>query len=154
MWTVLVGLLDGKPYEIFCGNSEDLYLPKTCNNGIIRKQGKGRYELDVVIRRSPVIYKDLASILMTDGQKGMTRLLSLALRHGALPRYIVEQLKKTNGSISDFSTAISRVLGKYVGTYELTGDENKCPKCGENSLMFTEGCIKCISEGCTYSRCS
>jgi ribonucleoside-diphosphate reductase alpha chain len=154
MWTVLIGLLDGKPYEVFCGTSEDLYLPKNCNNGIIRKQGKGTYELDVIIRRSPVVYKDLASILMTDGQKGMTRLLSLALRHGALPKYIVEQLKKTNGSISDFSTAISRVLSKYVDAYVLSGEDNKCPLCGESSLVNSEGCIKCVNEGCNYSRCS
>lgn len=153
MWTVLVGLLDGKPYEVFCGTSEDLYLPKTCSNGIIRKQGKGKYELDVVIKRSPVVYKDLASILMTDGQKGMTRLLSLALRHGALPKYIVEQLKKTNGSISDFSTAISRVLSKYVDAYVLSGEDSKCPNCGELSLVNVEGCIKCVLD-CGYSRCS
>jgi len=154
MWTVLVGLLDNKPYEIFCGSSEDLYLPKACKDGIIRKQGNGKYELEVMIRKSPVLYKDLATILMTDGQKGLTRMISLSLRHGALPRYIVDQLKKTNGSISDFSTAISRVLSKYVETYTLSGDKSVCPKCGEASLVNAEGCIKCINEGCTYSRCS
>lgn len=153
MWTVLVGLLDGKPYEVFCGTSEDLYLPKTCSNGIIRKQGKGKYELEVMVRRSPVVYKDLASILMTDGQKATTRILSLALRHGVLPKFIVEQLKKTNGSIVEFSTAISRVLSKYVDSFSLKDEENECPKCGENSLMNVEGCIKCINDTCSYSRC-
>jgi ribonucleoside-diphosphate reductase alpha chain len=152
-WTVLVGMLDGKPYEVFCGTSEDLYLPKTCTKGLIRKQGRGTYELDVVIRRSPVVYKDLASILMTDSQKGLTRLLSLSLRHGALPKYIVEQLKKTNGNISDFSTAISRVLSKYVDNYVLSGEDNKCPTCGEASLMYVEGCIKCLNDPCGYTRC-
>jgi ribonucleoside-diphosphate reductase alpha chain len=151
-WTVLIGLLDGKIFEIFCGSSEDLYLPKTCKEGIIRKQGKGKYELEVMIRKSPVIYKDLASILMTDSQKAITRLLSLNLRHGVLPKFIVEQLKKTNGSISDFSTAISRVLSRYVDTYELKEGENTCPNCGENSLAFVEGCVKCMA-GCHYSRC-
>ena len=153
-WTVLVGLLDGKPYEIFCGSSEDLYLPKSCKDGIIRKQGKGKYELEVVIRKSPVVYKDLATILMTDNEKALTRILSLSLRHGALPRFIVDQLKKTNGNITAFSTAISRVLSKYVDAYSLTGEENKCPNCGEISLMVSEGCIKCITDGCGYSRCS
>jgi len=151
MWTVLIGLLDDKPYEIFCGSTEDLYLPKSCKNGIVRKQGGGKYELEVVIRRSPVVYKDLAGILMDDDQKAMTRLLSLGLRHGVLPRYIVEQLKKSNGNITAFSTAISRVLSKYIGTYNLKAGENKCPSCGEESLIFSEGCIKCIN--CSYSRC-
>lgn len=153
-WTVLVGLLDGKPYEVFCGSSEDLYLPKSCKDGIIRKQGKGLYELEVMIRKSPVVYKDLASILMTDGQKATTRILSLALRHGVLPKFIVDQLKKTNGSIVEFSTAISRVLSRYVDAYALVDGENRCPKCGENSLMNEEGCIKCVVPGCGFSRCS
>lgn len=152
-WTVLVGLLDGKPYEVFAGNTtEELYLPKACKDGIIRKQGGGLYELEVVIRNKSVVYKDLASTLMTDGQKALTRTISLALRHGALPRYVVEQLKKTGGSISDFSMAISRVLSKYVDAYELKGDENKCPNCGEDNLVFSEGCIKCLA--CDYARCS
>jgi ribonucleoside-diphosphate reductase alpha chain len=151
MWTVLISLLDDCPYEIFCGSTEDLYLPKSCKCGIVRKQGGGKYELEVVIRRSPVVYKDLASILMDDDQKAMTRLLSLSLRHGVLPRYIVEQLKKSNGNITAFSTAISRVLSKYIGTYNLKEGENKCPSCGEPTLIFSEGCIKCSS--CAYSRC-
>ena len=152
-WTVLVGLLNDKPYEIFCGSSEDLYLPKSCKSGLIRKQGKGKYELEVVIRRAPVIYKDLASLLMTDDEKALTRILSLNLRHGVLPRYIVDQLKKSNGNITAFSTAISRVLSRYIGTYNLTGDDNKCPVCGDNSLIFVEGCIKCSKPDCGYSRC-
>ncbi len=152
-WTVLVGLLDGKAYELFCGNSEDLYLPKSCKTGLIRKQGKGTYELEVMIRRSPVVYKDLAAALMTDDEKAITRILSLNLRHGVLPRYIVEQLKKSNGNITAFSTAISRVLSKYIGSYDLIGKESKCPMCGEPSLVFEEGCIKCAILECGYSRC-
>ena len=90
---------------------------------------------------------------MTDGQKATTRLLSLALRHAVPTKYVVEQLKKTNGSIVEFSTAVSRVLSKYVDSFSLDGDKNKCPVCGESSLLFEEGCIKCIA-GCGYSRCS
>jgi len=154
VWTVLVGLLDGNPLEIFVGHaSDELYLPKTCKDGIIRKQGKGKYELEVQIRNQTVVYKDLASVLMTDGQRLSTRLISTSLRHGVLPKFIVDQMKKTNGSISDFSTAVARVLSKYVGTYEMEGDASKCPKCGENSLMNVEGCVKCVLE-CGYSRCS
>ena len=152
-WTVLVGLFDGQPYEIFCGSSEDLYLPKSCKKGIIRKQGGGKYELEVTIRRSKVIYKDLADMLMNDEQKTITRILSLSMRHGILPRYIVEQLKKANGNITAFSTAVSRVLSRYIGTYVLTGGDNKCPKCGEESMVFSEGCVKCSNETCGYSRC-
>lgn len=154
VWTVLVGLFEGKPFELFVGNNttEDLYLPRSCKEGIIRKHGKGKYELEVKIRNQTVVYKDLASVLMTNGQRLSTRLISTGLRHGVLPKYIVEQMKKTNGSISDFSTAVARVLSKYVDSYVLEGEENKCPQCGELSLVFEEGCIKCAN-GCGFSRC-
>ena len=153
MFLVMVGMMDGHPFEVFAGPAEDLYLPKSCTKGVIVKEGGGKYSLHVTIRRSPVIYQDLASVLMSDDQKALTRLLSLSLRHGAPPRYIVEQLKKSNGNITAFSTAVARVLSKYIGTYNLTGDESKCPKCGENSMIFSEGCIKCANEKCGYSRC-
>ena len=128
-------------------------MPKACKDGIIRKQTSGIYELEVLIRNKSVIYKDLASVLMTDGQKLSTRLISTGLRHGVLPRYIVDQMKKTGGNISDFSTAVARVLSKYIDAYALKEEEGKCPKCGENSLMFIEGCVKCVNTGCLYSRC-
>ena len=152
-WTVLVGLLEGQLFEIFCGQSEDLPLPQSCKNGIIRKQGDGIYELEVRSRRSPIIFKDLAGVLMSDNEKALTRLLSLNLRHGVPPQYIVQQLKKTNGNITAFSTAISRVLSKYVNSYTLKGNEMICPVCGQPSLIFEEGCIKCADINCTYSRC-
>ena len=152
-WTVLIGLIDGKPYEAFAGNTtEELYLPKSCKEGIIRKQGQGLYELEVVIRNRTVVYKDLASILMTDGQKATTRVLSLSLRHGIPIKYIVSQLKKTNGSVVEFSTAVSRVLSKYIDAQTLSDKDRECPQCKEVSLSFEEGCIKCMA-GCGYSRC-
>lgn len=152
-WTVLVGMLDDQPFEVFCGQNEDLYLPQSCKSGIIRKQGEGKYELEVMIRRSPVVFKDLAGVLMTDNERALTRLLSLNLRHGVPPQYIVQQLKKTGGDITAFSTAISRVLSKYVGSYTLKEKENVCPTCNEHSLTVIEGCIKCATPGCTFSRC-
>ncbi len=154
LWIVLIGLLDGKPYEVFAGLTDELYLPKSCKEGIIRKQGKGKYELEVVIRRSPIIFKDLADLLMSNEEKALTRILSLNLRHGVLPKYVVEQLKKTNGAITTFSTAISRVLSRYVGIYTITGEDSNCPSCGEASLMMVEGCVKCSSPSCGYSRCN
>jgi ribonucleoside-diphosphate reductase alpha chain len=154
VWTVLVGLMDGLPYEIFCGNSEDIYLPKSCKEGTITKAKSGTYSLEVMIRNSPVEYKQLASVLMNDEQKALTRILSLNLRHGVLPQFMVSQLKKTGGDIVDFSTAISRVLSKYVKDYVFKDGENSCPNCGNDSLVYMENCMKCAEPSCGYSRCS
>lgn len=153
VWIVLVGMLDNMPFEIFCGSSDDIYLPQTCKEGIIRKSGKGKYQLEIIKRRNPLIFKDLANVLMSDDEKALTRVLSLSLRHGVPPQYVVDQLKKTNGNITAFSTAISRVLAKYVSNYTLKDGENKCPTCSENSLVFSAGCIECVTPGCGYTRC-
>jgi ribonucleoside-diphosphate reductase alpha chain len=148
-WVVLVGMFNEKPFEIFCGSLEDIYLPQKCSEGSIVKQGNGKYSLKVKIRNSDVIYEDIASVLMADNEKALTRLLSLNLRHGVYIQFIVDQLKKSKGDITSFSTAISRVLGKYVVDYVMK--DNVCPLCGKASLSFDEGCIKCLE--CDYSRC-
>lgn len=148
-WVVLVGMFNDKPFEIFCGSVEDIYLPQKCNEGVIVKQGNGKYSLKVRIRNSDVVYEDIAGVLMSDNEKALTRLLSLNLRHGVYIQFIVDQLKKSKGDITSFSTAISRVLGKYVIDYVMK--DNTCPLCGKASLSFDEGCIKCLE--CGYSRC-
>jgi ribonucleoside-diphosphate reductase alpha chain len=148
-WVVLVGMFNDKPFEIFCGAVEDIYLPQKCNEGSIVKQGNGKYSLKVKIRNSDVVYEDIADVLMSDNEKALTRLLSLNLRHGVYIQFIVDQLKKSKGNITSFSTAISRVLGKYVIDYVMK--DNTCPLCGKASLSFDEGCIKCLE--CGYSRC-
>lgn len=148
-WVVLVGMFNDKPFEIFCGSLEDIYLPQKCNEGFLIKQGNGKYSLQVKIRNSDVLYDDIAGVLMSDNEKALTRLLSLNLRHGVYIQFIVDQLKKSKGGITSFSTAISRVLGKYMVDYVMK--DNKCPMCGKSSLSFEEGCIKCLE--CEYSRC-
>lgn len=153
MWTVLVGMFYGLPFEIFCGQAEDLYIPKSCKKGKIIKKGNGKYSLEVMIRKSPVEYKDLAQVLMTDEERSLTRLLSLNLRHGVPLQFISEQLKKSNGGITTFSTAISRVLSHYIKNtdYVYKDGEKKCPECGKSTMVFKGGCFECIE--CGYSKC-
>jgi len=148
-WLVLVGLLDNEPYEIFAGEQEDIYIPKSVKDGEIIKRGGGEYALRVKIRRANVEYDDVAKELMTAEQRSLTRILSLCLRHGVPHEFIVDQLKKANGDITDFSNVVSRILSKYIKeTYFSKG--NVCPNCGE-MMVLREGCIKCLS--CLYSRC-
>lgn len=149
-WLVLVGLLNGEPYEIFAGEQADIYIPKSVREGQIAKCGGGKYSLRVKIRKANVEYEDIATELMTPEQRSLTRLVSLCLRHGTPHEFIVDQLKKANGDITDFVNVMSRILSKYIKeTYFSKSD--KCPVCGEVMIM-TEGCMKCIS--CLgYSKC-
>jgi len=152
-WTVLVGMLYGLPFEIFCGQAEELYIPKSCKKGYIVKRGHGKYSLEIMVRRSVVEYKDLAQVLMTNDERSLTRILSLNLRHGVPLQFISLQLKKSNGDITTFSTAISRVLTHYIknAEYMYKNGERKCPQCGENSMVFKSGCMGCTE--CGHSKC-
>lgn len=147
-WLVLIGLLNGKPYELFAGQDDELALPKSVEKGIITKNDKGRYNLSVKIRKREVEHKDIANVLMSAEQRTITRMLSACLRHGVPVEFITEQLKKAKEDITDFASAVSRVLGKY----ETEGFENKetCPVCGEQMTKH-EGCLACVS--CSYSKC-
>ncbi|HLD90873.1 MAG TPA: ribonucleotide reductase N-terminal alpha domain-containing protein [Patescibacteria group bacterium] len=151
-WLVIIGLMDGDPYEIFAGEVEEgLYVPKTCKAGKIVKKGGGKYSLEITIRQAEVEYKDLAHVLMTSNQRALTRLLSLALRHGTPLEFIQQQLRKANGEITDFSAVVARVLGSYIKQYKYEKSSNVCPECGEVALIRSESCIKCTN--CAYSRC-
>lgn len=148
-YIVLVGLFNGKPYEVFCGKADILYIPTTVDKGVIRKNGNGRYSLIINIRRVETVYKDIAKSLMNDKERALTRMISLSMRHGAYLKFIVEQLRKTEGSIVDFSSVVARILSKYAK--ELDTNTQTCPECGmSDTLTFVEGCLKCT---CGWSKC-
>lgn len=139
-YTVAVGELNGKPYEIFA--TEGVAL-KGCDKGTISKKGKGRYHF---------ICKDVDEAItenMTDEQAALTRMLSTALRHGADVKFIVEQLNKTNGDMTSFSKAMARTLKKYIP--EGSKSTVSCKDCGSDAVIFQEGCQTCQS--CGSSKC-
>ena len=148
-WLVIVGMLGEDCYELFAGEASELYIPKNCKEGVITKYPGSKYSLTIKIRGQEVEYKDLAHTLMTVDQRTITRLLSLSIRHGCPLEFIQDQLRKSNGDITEFSTGVARVLGSYIREYSNT-KKNKCPQCGE-PMVVQEGCVKCLS--CVYSRC-
>jgi predicted nucleic-acid-binding protein len=77
-----------------------------------------------------------------------TRLMSLALRHGASVEHLQTVLRKS-GTIVDFNQAIVRALSKYLKEQTL---KEKCPTCNEQ-LIYVEGCVKCINPECSFTKC-
>lgn len=150
-WLVIVGMYKEIPYEIFAGEADDLYIPKTCKEGVISKRKKGSYSLSVKIRNSEIEYKDIAHTLMTTEQRAMTRLVSLSLRHGVPHEFVVKQLSKSSGDITDFCAVITRVLKSYIKQYKYDKDV-KCPECEDGMLIRKEGCMSCDKQ-CGYSKC-
>jgi ribonucleoside-diphosphate reductase alpha chain len=157
-WTILVGLMSGRPYEVLGGKSEYIEIPPTYSYGKITKRSRktmaSKYDLHFGENGSEVVVKDIVKVFDNPDYAGFTRVISLALRHGAPIQYIVEQLQKDRDAhLFSFTKVISRVLKKYIDDGTVPGGSKVCPECGaENSIKYQEGCVACTS--CGYSKCS
>ena len=138
---VCVGLYEDKPYEVFVFRLKH-NVELTDTKGEITKVKKGVYNLyskDLVI----------ANLLNTDisvEEKAATLYSSMLLRHGVNIKYIIKTAKKVNDNITSFSSAMCRVLAKYIPVEV----EGKCPECGAD-LIHEGGCTHCSQ--CSYSKC-
>ena len=155
-WLVLVGLLDEKPYEVFCGIPENIEIPKKYKSGTLVKNGKRdgitTYNLQVPVGDDDnLVFKDIINLFDNPTQGAFTRTISLALRHDVPLHYVVEQLQKDkNSDMFSFARVIARVLKGYIkdGT---KSSEKGCPECGNSELVYQEGCLSC--KACGYSKC-
>lgn len=147
-WTVLIGFLDDKPYEVFAFPQNG--LNKKAEEGILHKVGRKHYNLLLV---DGTIYEKVSD-KMNDEEEVITRLISTALRHGADIKFILAQLNKSNGTIVSFSKAIARTLIKYITEEDLIKMKlDDCPDDGQEcNIIFEEGCSKCTTHG--TSKCS
>jgi len=154
-WIIFVGLFEGKPYEVFGGTTENIELPKKVTEGHIVKRALrsgGKYDLHYGEADDPLKIKDIVRQFDNADRGWATRMISLALRHGSPPQYMVEQLQHDKDSdLYDFAKAVARVLKKYIQDGTKSG-KKICPKCeAHDSLRYQEGCLLCIS--CGYSKC-
>lgn len=145
-WAVVVGLLDGDPYELFMGHADLLDIPSQVVYGVMEKTGKGRYNLHV----NDDIIKDIIRICNDDDSAWATRMISTSLRHGVPVEVLVEQLSK-DGSIVDINMVLSRILRKYAKNGSVKCPNPKCTGSGTN-LIFRSTCFDCLD--CGWSGCS
>lgn len=150
-WTVLLGMLDETPYEIFMGYSENISLPKKCQVGKVIKLSKGRYELHVDIGGDePLVVKDIIKTFDNPESAWATRMVSLSLRHGVPLEFVVEQLNK-DGGVLDVNKVLSRILKKFIRDGAKVKSNLKCPQCGSENFIYEEGCPRCMD--CGYTKC-
>jgi len=146
-WTVLVGLLDGRPYEVFCASQDNFEIAPKYKKGLLVKNGGGSYYLDT----GDFKLKNISSYLNTDEHRVITRLISTCLRHGVPMPFIADQLAKADGTVVDFSRAVLRVLKKYGDLSAFNGQKEVCSTCGSDNVVISSGCPECLD--CGASKC-
>ncbi len=159
-WIAFVGLIDGKPYEIFTGLSDDedgILLPKSVLDGKIIKNreedGTSRYDFQFTNKRG---YKTTIEGLSHKFDKefwNYAKLISGVLRHQMPIEGVIELvagLQLDSESINTWKNGVERALKKYIpnGTKARKGN---CENCGSDELIYQEGCLICKS--CGSSKC-
>ena len=160
-WIAFVGLLNGKPYEIFTGLADDedgLLIPKSVQNGkIIRNVdevlGRSRYDFQYSNRRGYKTTIEGLSYKFDPEYWNYAKLISGVLRYGMPIDQVIKLvsgLQLGSGSINNWKNGVERALKKYVPD----GTEAKgavCPNCGQKTLKYQEGCLICTN--CGTSKC-
>jgi ribonucleoside-diphosphate reductase alpha chain len=149
-WIVFIGLLNDDPYEIIAGKIEAVDFDTSITEGEMVKSKKDGKKVYQFVHNGEVLVDDISSAYVNDLREYVTRLMSLALRHGASIEYLKSVLQKSNGSIVDFDKAIIRSINKYC---KQVNQKEKCPVCNSD-LLYTEGCIKCSSLDCSWTKCA
>jgi ribonucleoside-diphosphate reductase alpha chain len=151
-WTILVGLMDGKPYEILGGANKIVDLPKNAKKGELVKTsvGKNQARYDLVV--GDLAIRDVVKVFDNANHSAFTRLLSLSLRHGAPINYVVEQMQKEQDSdMFSFARSIARVLKQYVPDGTKATGVKTCTECSSTNLIYQDGCVTCGD--CGNSKC-
>ena len=157
-WIAVVGLLNGRPYEIFTGKTEDVFnMPPAIEYGWViknrREDGSSQYDFQ---------YEDKDGYKVTMG--GLSRsfnkefwnyakLISGVLRHGMPLHYVVDLIGKMNlydENINTWKSGVVRALKTFIADGTKVSDHT-CVECGDEGLVYEEGCLKCVS--CGYSKC-
>jgi len=154
-WVIMVGLMDGKPYEVMGGLSNLIEIPRTREEGFLvknpRKTMNAVYDLKIGKNGDTLIVKDLVRVFDNPNHSAFTRMISLALRTGANIQYVVEQLQKDRDSdMFSFAKCVARVLKGYI-TNGACASEKTCSECKAEGLVYIEGCITC--KACGYAKC-
>jgi len=159
-WVAFVGLLDGYPYEIFTGLQDDdegIVLPKSVTKGKVIKQtnpdGTHRYDFQFENKRGYKTTVEGLSEKFNPEYWNYAKLISGVLRY-RMPIdhviHLVGSLQLNDESINTWKNGVERALKKYV-TDGTNASGQTCPMCGQETLVYQEGCLICTN--CGASRC-
>ena len=159
-WIAFIGLLNGRPYEIFTGiNDEDdgIMIPKTVTTGKIIKavdeNGQKRYDFQFQNRRGYKITIEGLDSKFNPEYWNYAKLISGVLRYG-MPidqvLKLVSGLELDSETINTWKNGVERSLKRYLPS-DAEAKGQKCPVCSVEALVYEEGCLTC--RNCGASRC-
>ncbi len=159
-WIAFIGLLDGRPYEIFTGlQEEDMFpIPKSITKGTIVKNkdedGNTRYDFQYTDKYG---YKNTLGGLSHQFNKeywNYAKLFSSVLRYNmpiADVVNLISSLQLDSETINTWKNGVERALKKYIPDGTIAKAGQKCGSCGSETLVYQEGCLTCKS--CGASKC-
>ena len=159
-WIAFIGLIDGKPYEIFTGLADDedgILLPRSVTSGWIIKSrddsGASRYDFQYRNSRGYKTTIEGLSFKFNPIFWNYAKLISSVLRHSMPIQKVVELITSLQfdvESINTWKNGVARALKKYIpnGT---AAEDAKCEGCGSSNVIYQEGCLIC--QDCGSSKC-
>ncbi len=159
-WIAFIGLVDGRPYEIFTGiddEDEGLFIPKRVNKGLIIKaidpDGTKHYDFQYSNKRGLKVTVEALDTKFNPEFWNYAKLISGVLRYG-MPIdqviQLVQAMELNDESINTWKNGVERALRKYVQSGQKASGQT-CPSCGAEDLVYQEGCLICQS--CGNSKC-
>lgn len=157
-WIAVIGLLDGRPYEIFTGAARESFsiLSQVKKGWVIKgksEDGKTRYDFQYEDSHGYKTTIEGLSRTFNEEYWNYAKLISGVLRHGMPLSFVVDMvdnLHLSEETLNTWKKGVVRSLKKFIpdGTKP---SENTCPNCKEPSLVYEEGCLNCKS--CGHSKC-
>ena len=158
MWIAFVGMVEGRPYEIFTGKIEDdaMYIPPKITKGSIIKvreeDGSKRYDFQYTDRYGYTNTIGGISRLFDESFWNYAKLISGVLRyHMPIEKVValIDGLHLDDENINTWKNGVKRALKQYIE--DGTRSKGKCPQCGQEQMAYQNGCLTCLS--CGYSKC-
>ncbi|OJV18465.1 MAG: ribonucleoside-diphosphate reductase, adenosylcobalamin-dependent [Dyadobacter sp. 50-39] len=158
-WIAFIGLIDGRPYEIFTGFADDedgILIPRWVNEGLIIKNreadGSSRYDFQYKNTRGYKTTIEGLSYKFNPEYWNYAKLISSTLRHGMPIEKVVDLISslQLDEAINTWKAGVARALKRYIpdGT---EAAKQKCQNCGSTNLLYQEGCLTC--KDCGSSKC-
>ena len=157
-WIAFVGIYNDRPYEIFTGKLEEdaMFIPRKVNKGFIIKvkdaDGNKRYDFQYTDKYGYTNTIGGISRLFDEEFWNYAKLISGVLRNG-MPILdvvtLIESLHLNSQSINTWKNGVARALKQYIANG--TKAKEKCPNCGQETLVYQNSCPVCMS--CGYSKC-